>query len=55
MEQQLFTIKEVCTILRVSWPTVYEMIRAGRIQRVYFFARQSSVRFPSFIVRARSA
>jgi excisionase family DNA binding protein len=35
MEQQLFTIKEVCAILRVSRPTVYEMIRAGRIQRVY--------------------
>ena len=35
MEQQLFTIKEECAILRVSRPTVYEMIRAGRIQRVY--------------------
>jgi len=35
MEQQLFTIKEVCAILRVSRPTVYGMIRAGRIQRVY--------------------
>ena len=35
MEQQLCTIKEVCAILRVSRPTVYAMIRAGRIQRVY--------------------
>jgi len=35
MEQQLCTIKEVCAILRVSRPTVYGMIRAGRIQRVY--------------------
>jgi len=25
----------VCAILRVSRPTVYEMIRAGQIQRVY--------------------
>lgn len=35
MEQPLFTIKEVCQLLRISRPTVYELIKAGRIKRVY--------------------
>lgn len=35
MEQPLFTIKEVCELLRVSRPTVYALIQSGRIQRVY--------------------